>query len=90
MGERRNRYSSEFGSSVSTALAEARMTANDLATATGVSASYLSQMMTGRKHVSPEWVEIIAAALKAGDERRGQLHLAAAKDAGYDVDLTRP
>ena len=86
---RRDRYNSEFGASVSQALAEANINQADLATSAGVSPSYLNQMMTGRKKASPEWVDIVSRTLKLRDAARKQLHKAAAKDAGYDIDLTK-
>jgi transcriptional regulator with XRE-family HTH domain len=86
---RRNRYSTEFGASVSKELAEARLSQSELAAKTGLSASHLNQMMTGRKRAAPEWVDIIASTLKLQEPDRKRLHRAAAKDAGYDIDLTK-
>ena len=87
----RKRYDTEFGASVSTALAEAKTTQNQLATDIGASPSYLNQMMTGRKVPTPKWVNLVADTLRLQEDRRKMLHSAAAKDAGYDIlDLTKP
>lgn len=75
---------------MSSALTEANLTQNDLATSIGASPSYLNQIMTGRKVAPPKWVELVAASLKLQEEQRKLLHKAAAKDAGYDVlDLSK-
>ena len=57
---RLTKYSTDFGASVSTALAEARMTQADLATVTGSSTAYTNQVITGRKAASQGWVELVA------------------------------
>jgi plasmid maintenance system antidote protein VapI len=86
---RRSKNDTEFGASVSSALAEAHLTANELAARTGLSSSYLNQMMTGRKRVSPEWADLIASTLDLQGKERKKLHAAAVTDMGYDVDLTK-
>lgn len=88
---RLTRYSSEFGASVSTALAEAKLTQNELAAEIKASPSHLNQMMTGRKTPTPKWVDLVADTLRLQGDRRKMLHSAAAKDAGYNIlDLTKP
>lgn len=82
---RRSKYASNFGASVSVALAEAKTTQSSLADSIGVSTSYVNQTITGHKTASPEWVEIIASTLKLSNERKRELHLAAAKDAGFKL-----
>lgn len=87
---RRTKNNTEFGTSVSKALAEANLRQNDLANRIDASPSHLNQMMTGRKTASPEWVDLVATALNLQAEQRGRLHTAAARDAGYKVlDLTK-
>ena len=81
-------YNSEFGASVSQALAEARINQSDLAARAGISPSYLNQTMTGRKHLPTKWIDVVAESLGLQEAQRKRLHLAAAKDAGYDVELT--
>lgn len=73
---------SNFGTSVSQSLTGAQV---DLADSAGISQPYLNQMMTGRKKPSPEWVDIIASTLKLSEEKRRDLHLAAARDHGFKL-----
>lgn len=87
---RRSKYETAFGTSVSGALAEARMSQTDLADKLGKSSAYTNQTMTGRKRVSPQWADLIADTLQLSPERRRDLHVAAAKDFGFKIDLTLP
>jgi transcriptional regulator with XRE-family HTH domain len=86
---RRYTSGSEFGTSVSQALAGANLTQTEFAASAGVSPSYVNQIVHGTKHPSPKWVDLVADILKLQAEQRGQLHYAAAKDAGYKLDLTK-
>ena len=86
---RRTKYDSPFGASVSVALAEARMTQTDLAAKTGRSTAYVNQLITGHKKPSPEWVELIANTLNLSPRERQALHVAAAKQHGFKLDLTK-
>ena len=70
---------------MSVALAEARMTKTELAAKTGRSTAYV----TGHKKPSPEWVELIADTLKLSPEQRRDLHVAAARQHGFKLDLTK-
>jgi cyanate lyase len=74
---------------VSIALAEARMTQTDLAAKTGRSTAYVNQLITGHKKPSPEWVELIADTLQLSPEQRRELHVAAARQHRFTVDLTK-
>ena len=89
MTDRRSKYDSPFGASVSVALAEARMTQSALARKAGSSTAYVNQLMTGRKKPSPEWVELVADTLNVSPEKRRELHVAAAKQHGFKLDLTK-
>ena len=89
MDDRRTRYNNSFGASVSTALAEARMTQTELAEKTGRSPAYLNQVITGRKKPSAEWADLIANTLNLSPEQRQQLHFEAAKQHGFKLDLTK-
>ena len=82
---RRSKYNSEFGTSVSSALAEADLTQNQLASLIHRSPSYLNQVMTGRKKPDAEWANIVASALQMQREQRVNLHYAVAKDIGLDL-----
>jgi transcriptional regulator with XRE-family HTH domain len=74
---------------VSVALAEARMTQSELAAKTGRSTAYVNQLITGHKKPSPEWVDLIADTLKLSPKDRQALHVAAAKQHGFKLDLTK-
>ena len=84
---RRSKNDTAFGVSVSNALAGANLTQTDLANLTNVSPAYVSQLMTGAKAPSIKWLNLVASTLQLQDNQRKKLHLAAAKDAGYDIDL---
>ena len=86
---RRSRYASPFGASVSVALAGARMTQTELAAKTGRSTAYVNQLITGHKTPSPEWVDFIADTLNLSPRQREGLHVAAAKQHGFKLDLTK-
>lgn len=80
-----SKTTSNFGTSVSQWLIEAKATQVDLSNSAGISQPYLNQMMTGRKKPSPEWVDIIASTLKLSKEKTQELHLAAARDHGFKL-----
>lgn len=85
---RRARFRTAFGAALSTFLAEKQMTQSDLAAAAGRSSSYTNQVMSGRKGASPQWVNLVSDVLGLANEKRQRLHVAAAKDHGYEIDLT--
>jgi transcriptional regulator with XRE-family HTH domain len=89
MSRRREQNYNAFGESVSSALADRRMTQNDLATELKVSVGYVNQTMI-RKSPSPKWADLVADVLKLSGQKRIELHAAAAKSAGYKLDLTPP
>jgi hypothetical protein len=53
------------------------MSQSDLAQAVGKSPAYTNQTMTGRKHASPEWVNLVAETLNLSSKERVVLHRAA-------------
>jgi ribosome-binding protein aMBF1 (putative translation factor) len=87
---RRSKYGTEFGASVSRALAESRMTQTELAEGLGKSVSYTNQVITGRKKPTPKWADLVADVMGLSNRKRVELHRAAAKDAGFQLDLTLP
>ena len=82
-------YSTEFGVSARRALAERQMTQLDLANSTGVSCAYTNALITGKKKPSPQWVDLISDTLNLTPEQRQELHVAAAKDHGFKLDLSK-
>lgn len=83
--ERGARFRTEFGAALDAQLAPRGLRQSDVASATGRSASYLNQTMTGAKPALPEWVDIIAEAIGLDEEQRQALHRAAARDRGYKI-----
>ena len=81
-------YNTEFGNSVSNSLTETGRSQRDLAISAGLTPPHLNQFMTGHKKVPPKWCDVIAHALDMKEKQRRELHRAAARDAGYDLDLT--
>lgn len=79
------RNSNNFGASVSKLLAEAQTTQSAIANVANISQPYFNQMVTGRRIPAPEWIDIIADALKVNEKKRLELHLAAAKDYGFKL-----
>jgi transcriptional regulator with XRE-family HTH domain len=70
------------------AMAASRISQNSLARAAGTSQPYVSQVMAGQRLPSAEWLDLVATAMKLSDERRGDLHRAAARAHGFKIDLT--
>lgn len=58
------------------------------AEAVGKNAKYVNHLVTGHRRPSPEWVDIVATGLNLSDDERSKLHLAAAKDHGFKIDLS--
>lgn len=81
------RYRTNFGTSASLALAEARMTQSEVASAVGVSPAYVNHTFTGRKPAAAKWVDMVADVTGASPARRTQMHRGAAQDAGFRLDL---
>lgn len=73
-----------FAAALTEQLARRSLRQSDIASANGVTRTYMSKLMN-TDTPSPEWVEIIANTLKASDEERRTLHQAAAARAGYKI-----
>lgn len=63
------------------------MTQSALASVAGSSAPYISQLTTGRKAPSPEWIDTVTMALSLTPEESTTLYRAAAVDNGFKIDL---
>jgi ribosome-binding protein aMBF1 (putative translation factor) len=83
---RKNRYSTDFGTSISVALSQARLTQRSFANSIEQSASYVNQIITGRKAPSPRWVEKASDVLSLSSDARQELHILAAKMRGFRLD----
>jgi hypothetical protein len=82
------RRSNTFGSSLNRWLSEADLSQSGLARSTGTSIAYTNQLIRGRKRPSPEWIDLVAKTLKLSERKRVELHRAAARDLGFDLDLS--
>lgn len=83
---RRTPDHTNFGASVNNALAERQVTQSALAMATARTNSYVNQTLTGRKPASAQWCDLVATALDLSEEKRKELHRAAAKDHGFEIE----
>jgi transcriptional regulator with XRE-family HTH domain len=83
------KYATAFGEALARQFKQKKISQRDLASAAGVSPSYVNHIMAGRKSVSPQWADLVADTLKLGESARIELHRAAARDAGYKLDLTK-
>ena len=83
-----------FGTAVSKSLAAARRSQPSVAEDIGCSTGYLNNMITGDRVPKAKWVDLVADTLKLDAIARSDLHLAAARRAGYAIadsslDLTK-
>lgn len=58
------------------------------ATAARVSQPYFNQVATGKRLPSAEWLNTVALAWGLDEPERVKLHRAAAKEHGFEIDLT--
>ena len=89
MRKTNTQYQSAFGEALSKQLSAREGKPIDVANGTGMSPSFVSLAMHGKRTVSPEWADTIAKALSLNEKETVDLHRAAAKDAGYKLDLTK-
>jgi DNA-binding Xre family transcriptional regulator len=76
-----------FGAALSDLLWDYRKRQTDLSREMGTSASYVNALATGKKAAAAPTVDRIADALGAKPQDRVRLHRAAARDAGFKLDL---
>jgi len=75
----------ELGDAVERALGRAGRHQQQLADDLGQSASYVSQVLRGKKRPSAQWVDLIADTLNLNDKQRHELHLKAARQLGFKL-----
>jgi transcriptional regulator with XRE-family HTH domain len=78
---------SEFGEKVSELLRKRQLTQEGLAYAVGRSQSYTNQVINGQKAPSARWADLVADVLQLSPKDRRKLHVAAAKDNGFKIEL---
>lgn len=76
-----------FGEALSDLLSAYRRRQSDLSRELGVSNAYVSALVKGKKGAAAPTVDRIADALKAAPKDRVRLHRAAARSAGFRLDL---
>ncbi|WP_093424907.1 helix-turn-helix transcriptional regulator [Tranquillimonas alkanivorans] len=79
--------SKRLGKTLSEILEKYAASQNRVANHIGVSRAYLSAVTKGRKSLSPDRIDQIAAALKTSPEDTSRLHRAAALDQGFRLNL---
>ncbi len=78
----------EFGLAVTDHLSIKGTTQKALAICGGVSPQYMNAIITGRRVASAKWADMVATALGLSETNRIELHVAAARDQGYQVPST--
>lgn len=78
---------SEFGKKVSELLKRRQLTQENLAYAIGRSQSYTNQVINGQRAPSAQWADLVADVLNLSPEERSRLHMAAARDNGFKIEL---
>ena len=83
----KRRNQNEFGSAVSGILRKESSTQAWLAKEADLSQAYVSDVLNGRRSASGKWADLVADALKLQEEERRKLHILAARDNGFDIEL---
>ena len=82
------KFATEFGAALSKQLAKRGTNQRTLASGIGSSPSYVNHLLAGRKAVYASTVNSISDTLDLTAAERVELHRAAAKDAGFEIDLS--
>jgi plasmid maintenance system antidote protein VapI len=83
------KYRKAFGEALEAQLSKRNVRPSHLASSTGYTRGYISNLMNGRKNASPEWCDRIANELGLSDTERMELHQAAAESLGYRIRLKK-
>ncbi len=87
MVKKRTPPTTEFGKAM-TAMLDARAAAlPEVSASMGLSPSYAYNVMRGTKTASPGFVTAFSTALSVSPEEKQRLNVAAARDAGFTLDL---
>jgi transcriptional regulator with XRE-family HTH domain len=76
-----------FSNELNKILSQSNVSQSALSRELGVSRAYVSYLATGKKQPSAERADEIADAVKASDEDRTKLHVAAARDLGFKINF---
>lgn len=82
--------SSNVSDALGDILARRGMSQRHAASATGLSQPYFNQVVNGHRQANARWVTLVAETLKLTKHEKTALHRAAAKDHGFEIDLTKP
>lgn len=85
MAPRKHDKYSEFGAVVSTTLETAGVSNAALASALNCTPAQVSLLLTGDRHPSPRWVDLIADTLGYSSAQRQELHIKAARSVGFKL-----
>ena len=78
---------SRFGAELDRVLDARAVTTSAAARTLGTSAAYLSSVRNGTKKISPTRIDQLASAFALDPDEAARLHRAAARDAGFRLDL---
>ena len=82
-----NAADTAFGRAFAAALERHARSQSSVAESLGTSRAYVSALRTGSKSATASTVDRVADALQLAEPERVELHRAAAKDAGFRLDL---
>jgi len=82
-------YATAFGEALARQLAKRGTNQRTLAFSVGTTPSYVNHVIAGRKMASPQFADKVADTLGLPKAERVGLHRAAARDAGFKLDLTK-
>lgn len=78
---------SKTGTLLKAAITASNSSQSQLANTIGASTAYVSQVVTGQKTPSAEWLNVAASALNLSPGETVQLNLSLARDHGFKIDL---
>lgn len=88
--DNREKQKSAFGEALDKVLSAHQVSNAALASGVGVDPAHLHRQRFGSRYVSGPYVDQISSTLGLNDRETTELHRAAAKDAGFKLDLTKP
>lgn len=83
----KRRNGNEFGAAVTTIINDLGLTQADFARGVSFSQAYVSDVLNGRRSPTGRWADLVADALQLQEEERKKLHILAARDNGFDIEL---
>lgn len=87
VGRSKTPSTSRFGSEMRKLMEDKEYSVSSLSAAVGLSESHCYNVLRGAKPAMPEHVNAMASAMCVTPQEKQRLNLAAAQDAGFDLDL---